>query len=189
MSPLVSNIGRVRFRLVSLFEGLYPLACYWCHYSGSVELREWYVALLFALVTTHGPNHHFANLWLDRCWLSKPTPSRLPQSSSVGVVPVCLVDRALFLVRASLVLAISRSTSSGLRSCCHMWDANYSSHHLIEIRSSMTFRRSIVFSISEIIQNLGTFPFSLYWDPAGATSFLLSSPKGPLVLSGSLVVA
>ena len=40
MSPLVSNIGRVRFRLVSLFEGLYPLACYWCHYSGSVELRE-----------------------------------------------------------------------------------------------------------------------------------------------------
>ena len=42
---------RVRFRVMPLFEGLYPLPCYRCHYSGCVELRE--VVCRVVLCTGH----------------------------------------------------------------------------------------------------------------------------------------
>ena len=40
MFPSVSNIGRVRFHLVPLFEGLCPLPCKRCPYSCPDELHE-----------------------------------------------------------------------------------------------------------------------------------------------------
>ena len=42
---------RVRFRVMPLLEGLYPLPCYRCHYSGCVKLRE--VVCCIVLCTAH----------------------------------------------------------------------------------------------------------------------------------------
>ena len=130
-SPSVSNAAFWRPLFSSqLVEGLYLLPSYRCCYIGPVEVRKVVCHVVDCAVHHLWPEPLFCELRVDRCWLSRPTPSCLPRSSSVRVAPVHLVHRALFLVRASFVLAVARSTSSGFRLSCQVQAASNSSRKI-----------------------------------------------------------
>ena len=74
---------RVRFHVMPLFEGLYPLPCYRCHYSGCVEFRE--VVCRVVLCTGHHlwPEPSFCEFMRGPV-LIVDTSAQSPSSISLG---------------------------------------------------------------------------------------------------------
>ena len=165
---------RVTFRVMSLFESLYPLPCYRCHYSACNELRE--VVCRVVVCTGHHlwPEPSFCEFTRGPVLIVDTSTNRLPRYSSVRVASVRVFHRALILVRASFILAVP--TKSQIHRHVHS-NAEFSGTSKSSTKTNLTWPR--------VGDRRRCFPSAtlapIHWNSVSTTySTEISCPSGKL---------